>query len=39
VTFDWQVIKDVIEDFYLRQKVVPTCKELLPVLKERINVS
>jgi hypothetical protein len=28
---DRWVIKDVIEDFYSRQKVVPTCKELLSV--------
>jgi hypothetical protein len=35
--FDRRVIKDVIEDFYLRQKVVPTCKKFLPVLKKRIN--
>jgi hypothetical protein len=35
--FDRRVIKDVTEDFYLQQKVVPTCKKLLPVLKERIN--
>jgi hypothetical protein len=34
--FDRRVIKDVIEDFYLRQNVVPTCKKLLPVLKIRI---
>jgi hypothetical protein len=31
--FDRRVIKDVIEDFYLRQKVVPTCKKLLPCVK------
>jgi hypothetical protein len=35
--FDRRVIKDGIEDFYLGQKVVPTCKMLLPVLKERID--
>jgi hypothetical protein len=35
--FDRRVIKDVIEDFYFQQKIVPTCKKLLPALKERIN--
>jgi hypothetical protein len=29
--FDRRVIKDVIEDFYFRQKVVPICKKLLRV--------
>jgi hypothetical protein len=31
--FDRRVVKDVIEDFYLLQKVVPTCKKLLPCVK------
>ncbi|KAJ4437060.1 hypothetical protein ANN_17195 [Periplaneta americana] len=35
--FDRRVIKDIIEDFYLNKKVVPSCKKLLPVLKERID--
>ena len=35
--FDRRAIKDTVEDFYVRQKVVPTCKKLLPVLREKIN--
>lgn len=35
--FDRRVIRDVVEDFYLRQHKVPTCKMLLPVLQEKIN--
>lgn len=35
--FDRRVIKEVIEDFYLKQKIVPTCKKMIPVLQTRID--
>ncbi|XP_054283210.1 uncharacterized protein LOC129000275 [Macrosteles quadrilineatus] len=35
--FDRRVILDVIREFYVQKKVVPTCKKILPILKERIN--
>lgn len=35
--FDRRAIKDTVQDFYARQKVVPTCQKLLPVLREKIN--
>lgn len=35
--FDRRVIVDVIKDFYTNKKIVPTCKKLLPVLREKIN--
>jgi hypothetical protein len=33
--FDRRVMRDTIQDFYLRQKTVPTCRRLLPVLREK----
>lgn len=33
--FDRRVIVDVIRDFYVNKKIVPTCKKLLPVLREK----
>jgi hypothetical protein len=36
--FDRRVIRDTIQDFYVRQKTVPTCTKLLPALREKINV-
>jgi hypothetical protein len=35
--FDRRVIRDTIKDFYMSQKTVPTCRKLLPVLREKIN--
>lgn len=35
--FDRDVIRRCIEDFYVNQKIVPSIKKLLPVLKEKIN--
>lgn len=35
--FDRRVILNIIHDFYVNKKTVPTCKKLLPILKERIN--
>jgi hypothetical protein len=31
------VLLETIQDFYVRQKMVPTCRKLLPVLREKIN--
>lgn len=33
--FDRRVIVDVIRDFHVNKKIVPTCKKLLPVLREK----
>jgi hypothetical protein len=33
------VIKRTVVDFYVEKKVVPTCKKLLPVIREEINFS
>lgn len=35
--FDRRVILDTMRDFYVNKKIVPSCKKLLPVLKEKIN--
>lgn len=35
--FDRRVIRDIIRDFYLVQKKVPTAPKLLTVIQERIN--
>lgn len=35
--FDKRVIRDTIEHLYTVQKVVPTIKKLMPVLREKIN--
>ncbi|KAG8335540.1 hypothetical protein J6590_064822 [Homalodisca vitripennis] len=35
--FDRRVILDTVRDFYVNKKIVPSCKKLLPVLKEKIN--
>jgi hypothetical protein len=35
--FDRRVIRDTIQDFYVRQRTVPTCRKLPPVLREKIN--
>jgi hypothetical protein len=31
------VIKRTVTDFYVEKKVVPACKKLLPVIRERKN--
>jgi hypothetical protein len=36
--FDPCVIRDTIQDFYVRQKTVPTCRKLLPVPREKIKM-
>lgn len=35
--FDRRVIRDVIEDFYLVQKRVPTCPKLLAAIRDKID--
>lgn len=35
--FDVRTIRDVVQKFYLNQRTVPTCSQLLQVLRERIN--
>jgi hypothetical protein len=35
--FDRRVITYTKQDFYVRQKTVPTWRKLLPVLREKIN--
>jgi hypothetical protein len=35
--FDWRVIQNVMQDFYVNLKTFPTCKKILPILKEKID--
>jgi hypothetical protein len=37
--FDLCVVKRTVIDFYVENKVVPPCKKLLPVTREKINFS
>lgn len=36
-SFDRMVIRNTINDFYIRLKIVPSTKKLLPVLREKID--
>jgi hypothetical protein len=35
--FDRRVIQNVMQDFYVNLKTVPTCKKILPILKEKTD--
>jgi transposase len=35
--FDRRIIQNVMQDFYVNLKTVPTCKKILPILKEKID--
>jgi hypothetical protein len=35
--FDWHVIQNVMQDFYVNLKIVRTWKKILPILKEKTD--
>jgi len=37
--FNFCMVTSRVEDFYVENKTVPTCKNLLPVMREKVNES
>jgi hypothetical protein len=36
VDFDWHIIQNVMQNFYVNLKAVSICEKILPILKEKI---